>query len=124
MFNNQTLTAVALCAIVYTMSTVAESAAQLVAMLVLVLVPVTIAYGIVRAGKFFVELVSSKKSANVPIQKTCERKMNKRVANARKARAISGDEVMQTPAYLRKQTNRCFPMQSSMLDGYIVSSES
>lgn len=119
MFNTQNVLAVSLCAIVYSMSTIAQSAAQLVAMLIIVLVPVAIAFAFVRLGAFFAKAFSSKKTKQ-PVQQAPVRKVNRRIAEANRARAISGDEVMSTPAYLRKKADRCYPMTTSLLAGHVV----
>ena len=119
MFNTQTVSAVSLCIIVYSMSTIAESAAQLIAMLIIVLVPVKMAFAFVRVGAFFVKIFSSKKTKK-PVQQAPVRKVNRRIAKANSAKAISGDQVMSTPAYLRKKADRCYPMTTSLLTGHVA----
>jgi hypothetical protein len=112
----QTLTSVLVCAFIIAMYKVSDSAAQFVAMAIFVLVPVTIAYAAIRIGKLLLNR-SSQIKRNVRMTKD---EVEQRIANANQAKAISGAELMNIPAYARKQKGIHYPMTTDVLNGHVV----
>ncbi|AXT74178.1 hypothetical protein [Vibrio sp. dhg] len=113
----QTLTSVLVCAFIIAMYKVSDSAAQFVAMAIFVLVPVTIAYATIRIGKLLLNRSSSQIKRNVRMTKD---EVEQRIANANQAKAISGAELMNIPAYARKQKGIHYPMTTDVLNGHVV----
>ncbi|BBM67894.1 hypothetical protein VA249_45400 (plasmid) [Vibrio alfacsensis] len=117
----QTLTAILVCTFIIAMYRISDSAAQFVAMAIFVLVPVTIAFVIIRIVQFYFT-----RTTTVQVERS-SRKTNEqvemRIANARKANATSGSELMDIPAYARKAKGVHFPMTKDVLNGFVIANQ-
>lgn len=125
MNQQQSITVLLICAFVFSMAVLAESAVQFVSMVIFLFVPVAIAFAVYRIGIFSFryfkfEMATRRKQKDDESRNIRVTNQSKSVAKALPANALKGEQLMMIPAYARKEQNRYFPMTTSTLNGFVV----
>lgn len=120
------LTAVLCCFFIFCIAIVADDAAEFVAILIFLLVPVTAGYVFLRVSTYLIyALMHVAGFFPVPANKAqpAKRKAVPIVQAVRNAGHITNvmqrSEIMAIPAYARKETGFHYPMTSDILNGVV-----
>ncbi|NAX34094.1 hypothetical protein CAG54_00510 [Vibrio sp. V27_P1S3P104] len=115
----QLLLSVASFAFVFAMFRIADSAAQFAALAIFIMVPVTIAYAVIRVAKYLIKLSDGKRNMRLN-RKNHHNAMSADREPSIPENALSGEKIMEIPAYARMKKGFHYPITKNVLDSYVL----